>query len=64
MLDKLVQIVDRLTTDLGFRQQVQQQPDTALASYQLNTEEKSALKSMLAKSDNFSIKPYDNWWGF
>lgn len=63
MLDKLVQIIDRLSTDVGFRQQVQQQPETALASYQLNTEEKTALKSMLEKSHNFSIKPYGNMWG-
>jgi hypothetical protein len=51
MLDKLTAIVERISTDLGFRELLQQQPDAALASYQLSGEEKGALKDMLSKSE-------------
>lgn len=61
MLDKLLAIVDRLSADAGFRTQVQEQPEVALASYQLSTEEKSALKAMLEKNQNF-VKPLSRFW--
>ncbi len=59
MLDKLTEIVERISTDLGFRDLIQKQPDAALAGYQLSDEEKGALKDMLGKSE-FS-KPA-SWW--
>jgi hypothetical protein len=62
MLDKLMAIISRISTDAGFRSDLQQQPELALASYQLSTEEQAALKSMLEKTQNYSVTPNGFWW--
>ncbi len=61
MFDKLTAIVERISTDLGFRDLLQTQPDVALASYQLSHEEKGALKDMLGR-DLKAVRPNSFWW--
>jgi len=62
MLDKLTDIVERISTDLGFRDLLQKQPDAALASYQLSSEEKGALKDMMTKSSFINPNNNPQWW--
>jgi hypothetical protein len=45
MSKTLTAIVERASTDAAFRAQLQQDPEGALASYQLTAEEKAALLS-------------------
>jgi len=61
MFDKLTAIVERISTDLGFRKLMQRRPDVALASYHLSADEKGALKDMMGKDLQFS-RPNGFWW--
>jgi hypothetical protein len=61
MLDKIVEIVDRLSTDLGFRELCETQPEVALASYNLSAEERVALQAAIKRDDVLPQNPGRLW---
>jgi hypothetical protein len=45
MSDALTQVLERASTDAGFRAQLSSDPESALAGYALTSEERAALMS-------------------
>ncbi len=43
--ENLAKVIERASTDVAFRSQLQSNPETALVGYDLTAEEKAALKS-------------------
>jgi hypothetical protein len=64
MSNGLVEFLKRLSNDLSFKSLAEQQPDLALAGYQMSDEERNALKGMLRSENQHSafVRPANNWW--
>ena len=64
MSNTVTEFIKRISTDNSFREFAQSQPDTALSSYSMTTDEQRAVKSLLEKPEgtDFGTKAGNGFW--